>query len=52
LACALIAYRAATRRKRTPVLIVTVSVALDVGAPVMVAALLNGNEIVTVIDAV
>jgi hypothetical protein len=31
---------------------VTVSVALDVGAPVMVAALGNRNEIVKVFDAV
>ena len=34
--------------KRTPVLTVTVSVALDVGAPVMVAALGNRNDIVKV----
>jgi hypothetical protein len=32
--------------------IVAVSVALAVGAPVIVAALVNGNHIVTVIDAV
>ena len=38
--------------KRTPVLIVAVSVALAVGAPVSVVALVNGNNIVKVIDAV
>jgi hypothetical protein len=51
MACALIAYRAANAEKRTPVLIVAVSVALAVGASVSVAALGNGNDIVKVIDA-
>jgi hypothetical protein len=38
--------------KRTPLLIVAVIVALAVGAPVILAALLNESKIVKVIDAV